>query len=138
MKATITGLMALFNAGGDFYNDVSGRLFHGEAPEGVEYPYAVFFIISDTDDDTFSEELQDIYIQFSLFSGASSSAEILDMNTHLKTMFNKTQFAVTGNTVIIMNRLQTNGPTYTPADVVAGTGFYWQTDVDYEIHVQKN
>jgi hypothetical protein len=140
VKAIITGLMALFNAGGAFYNDVAGRLFFGSAPDGTNLsdgPYAIFFPVSDTDNDTFTDAMRDVYIQFSLFSGASSPAEIMDMDTHLSTMFKDVEFLATGYTMVIMERVQSNGPNSNPADVESGTGFYWQMDVDYQIKVSQ-
>ena len=138
MKATITGLMTLFNAGGSFYNDVAGRLFYSQAPDEVELPYAIFFSVSDVSDDVFAKDGAEVYIQFSLFSGASSPGEIMDMETHLSTMFKDVSFTVTGWTLVNMKRVQSSGPIYNMADVEAGTGFYWQTDVDFVISKQKS
>jgi hypothetical protein len=142
LKAITTGLMTLFNAapGGvnnAFWTDIQGRLFDTEAPEGVAMPYAVYFIISDVDMDTFSDNLREIYIQFSLFSDKSSSAEIKDMDTHLTDLFKDKVFTVTGWTVCVMKRVMGSGPLINPADVEAGTGRYWQTDVDYHLIVSK-
>lgn len=140
MKEIITGLMTLFNAGGSFYNDIGGRLFYGQAPEGTNLadgPYAIFFPVSDVDDDTFTENMKEIYIQFSLFSGDSSPATIMDMDTHLTTLFKDKVFTVSGWTVVTMRRISGNGPIYNSADVEPGTGFYWQTDVDFTVSVNK-
>jgi len=140
VKTLITGMMTLFNTGGDFYDDISGRLFFGNAPEGTdlsEGPFAVFFPVSDTNDDTFSEEMKDVAIQFSLFSGESSPAEILDMDTHLTALYKDKTFTVSDWTVVVMRRLQGSGPFNMPADVEAGTGKYWQTDIDFEITIQQ-
>ncbi len=140
MDALRLGLMTLFNAGGDFYNDIPGRLFYGDAPEGTnlsEGPYAIFFYVSDVDEDTFTENMKEVYVQFSLFSGDSSPAAILAMDTHLTAMFKDKTFAVTGWTVVIMKRVQGSGPINVPADVDAGTGRYWQFDVDFTVMVNK-
>jgi hypothetical protein len=138
MKSIITGLMTLFNAGGTFYDDVSGRLYFGPQEEMSlsDGPYAIFFVVSDTNEDTFKDKIRNIYLQFSLFSGASSAAEILDMDAHLTTAFNDQLFTVSAETVVMMHRLQGNGPINTPADVEAGTGRYWQYDIDFELIVQ--
>jgi hypothetical protein len=133
--------MTVFNASNDFNTDVSGRLFFVEAPEGTNLsdgPYAIFFIISDTDDDTFSENMKEVYIQFSLFSGASSATEIMNMDTHLATLFKDKIFTVTGWTVVVMRRISGNGPINVPADTEAGTERYWQFDSDYIVILNKN
>ncbi len=137
MDAVRTALMTVFNAGGSFYTDVNGRLYFGSAPEGAELPYAIFFFVSDTNDDTFTEELVDLYVQFSLFSGDSSPAAILKMDTDLTAMFKDKVFAVTGWTVVTMRRIGGSGPIWNAADVEAGTGGYWQFDSDYTVNLNK-
>jgi hypothetical protein len=142
LKAITTGLMTLFNAapGGvnnSFWTDITGRLFDTEAPDGAEFPFAVYFIVSDTDEDTFKDPIRRLYIQFSLFSDKSSSTEIKDMDTHLTALFRDNLFTVNGYGTVMMFRIQGNGPTVTPADVEAGTGRFWQYDIDFEGVFQK-
>jgi hypothetical protein len=142
MKEITTGLFALFNEKvGSYYNDfytaVNGRLYDTMAPDGTPMPFAVYFIISDVDVDTFSENMKEVYIQFSLFSDASSSAEIKDMDTALTAMLKDQVFAITGWTVDVMKRVMGNGPMVTQADEAAGTGRFWQTDVDFVLYVSK-
>jgi len=142
MRAVTTGLMSLFNAapGGvnnSFWTDINGRLFDTEAPDTTELPFAVYFIVSDVNEDTFTEEIHEVYLQFSLFSDKSSSAEIKDMETHLATMLKDKVFTVSGWTVVTTRRVMANGPQVNPADVEAGTGRYWQTDVDYTLTVSR-
>ncbi len=140
MDALRTGIYTVFNTSNDFNTDVSGRLFFGEAPDGTNLsdgPYAIFFFVSDVDDDTFSENMKEVYVQFSFFSGDSSPAAILKMDKDLTTLFKDTVFAVTGWTVVTMRRISGSGPINVPADVEAGTGKYWQFDSDYQITLNK-
>jgi hypothetical protein len=143
MKSITTGLYTLFSAapGGvhnSFWTAINGRLYDTLAPDGAIMPHAVYFIISDVDDDTFSENMKEVYIQFSLFSDSSSSAEIKDMDTALTALFKDVKFTVTGWTVDVMKRVMGNGPMVTQADEESGTGRYWQTDVDFVIRVNKS
>lgn len=145
MKNIITGLMAVFNAApagvhNAFWLDIGGRLFFGDAPAGTNLsdgPYAVLLMVSDVDDDPFAGTKRDVYVQFSLFSGASSPAEILDMDAHLTALFKNVTFTVTGWTVVSMTRVNGSGPINVPANVEDATEGYWQTDVDFEIAVNK-
>jgi len=140
MNAVRLGIQTVFNTTNDFNTDVSGRLFFGAAPDETnlqEGPYAIYFIVSDTDQDNFSDNMRELYLQFSLFSGASSPATILAMDTHLTTLFKDTVFTVTGWTVVIMKRVQGNGPYWTPAETETGTPGYWQTDIDFTILISK-
>ena len=95
MKNFKTGLYTLFAStpGGshyDFYNDVSGRLYDTVAPNGTSLsngPYAVYSIMTDVDYDTFTENMEYVFLQFSLYSGdVNDSTEIMDMDSHLSTM----------------------------------------------------
>ncbi len=134
MDALRIGIMTLFNASTDLYAALNGRLFFGEAPEGTNLSdgaYGIFFFVSDSPDDVFAKEGKEDYIQFSFFSGSSSPAEILDLDLHLTALFKDKTFAVTGWTVNNMRRVQGNGPINIPADTEAGTGRYWQFDIDY-------
>ena len=145
MDALRTGIYTFFTAapGGvhnDFYTALNGRLFFGEAPEGTNLsdgPYGIFFFVSDTNNDVFAGQGKDVYVQFSLFSGDSSPAVILDMDKDLSTLYKDTSFAVTGWTVINMKRVQGNGPLNIPADTESGTGRYWMHTVDFEISLHK-
>jgi hypothetical protein len=140
MDALRLGILALFNAGGDFFNDIPNRLFFGDA-EGAnlaEGDYGIFFFVSDNPDDVFAKEGKEVYVQFSLFSGSSSPAAILAMAMHLEAMLKDKTFTVTGWTVRNTFLQQENGPINVPADTEAGTGRYWQTDIDYRIDLQKS
>jgi hypothetical protein len=137
MDALRLGIYALFTAASDLYADLGGRLFFGAAPDGAELPYGIFFFVSDVDDDTFTDTMKEVYVQFSLFSGDSSPAAILKADLDLTAMFKDKTFSVTGWTVVTMRRVSGSGPIYNSADVEAGTGFYWQTDVDYTITGMK-
>lgn len=140
MDALRIGIFALFTAASDLYADLGGRLYFGDAPEGTNLsdgPYGIFFFVSDVDDDTFTENMKEVYVQFSLFFGDSSPAAILKADKDLTTMFKDKTFAVTGWTVVTMRRISGSGPIYNAKDVEAGTGFYWQTDVDFTVSVNK-
>jgi hypothetical protein len=139
MKEFTKGLYDYFTFNeyrGGFWQDVGGRLFDTEAPQKAQFPYAVYFIVSDVSNDTFSERIDNVSIQFSLFSNASGTGEIKDMETHLADLFKNKAFTVEDETIIEMWRLQANGPYRVPADTEEGTGAYWQMDVDYEAVVQ--
>jgi len=148
MKKEIrTGIMALFNAldgtgnNNDFYNDIPGRLFYKKAPRGttlIEGDYAIFFFISDPDDDVFAKHGAEVYIQFSLFASEASDDKIDDMDTHLTNLFKDSSLTVSGWTAINMKRLQGSGPNTVTETTETGEETYNQTDVDFVISLQKN
>jgi hypothetical protein len=141
MKNTITGLFTLFNAGCTFNTAIGGRLYFSVAPAGTtlsDGPYATFDVVSVVDEDTFTENFVNLYIQFNLYSGLSSSAEILDMDSYLTAMLKDKIFSVVGATVVHTHRLQSNGPSWVKADMQLGTEGYWETSTDYEIYINRS
>lgn len=116
-------------ASSDFLNDVQGRLFKGRAAEGAQYPYAVFLIVSNTPEKTYTEDFENTIVQFSLFSDASGSAEIENMYTHLKALYDECVLTIPGglDTFIWMKR--ENATLMIEDDV-------WAYHVDYEVKTQ--
>lgn len=131
-----TALFTKFT-GSAFSTSIGGRLYKGRAPQNPTWPYAVYFIISDVPRDTFTEKLEEVLIQFSVFSQASGSTEIEDIVANLKALYDNCLLTITSNTCIQMER-QNASLVSGEADVTTGTGEYWQADVEYEVIMQKN
>lgn len=136
MKALTTAIYGLL-AGTTLNTAIGGRLYKIRAPQGVTAPYIVFFVINDVYNPTFTEDIEEVLIQFSIFSEASGTTEIEDIYDKLKLVYDNQTFAPTGNTVWIMQR-QNATLTSGEADVEAGTGEYFQYDVDYEVVMSKS
>ena len=84
---------------------VGGRIFFDEAPEGSEYPYVVFSIVTDAQADTFKDSLEDITLQFSLYSISKGLTEITAMYANLKTLFDDAVLTISGNYHILISRV---------------------------------
>lgn len=84
--------------------DVSGRIYLDMVPEKPTFPYVVFFVVSSAPDDTFQEQMDDVLIQFSLFSESTSPAEIADMFEDCRTLFDNCTLSITGSTFVRMGR----------------------------------
>jgi len=59
-------------------------MYNTEAPQEAELPYAVFALISDVPEWTFSENFENCLLQFNIFSDESSPAEICALYELLK------------------------------------------------------
>lgn len=92
-------------SGSALSSDVGGRIFLDEAPDGVEFPYVVFFIVSDVPEDAFAKDGEVVTIQFSLFSASQGAAEITDMYADLKALFDDCAMTITSNTLIWCRRV---------------------------------
>ena len=91
-------------SGSTLFNDVGGRVFTDQVPEGTEFPYIVLSIISNTPDNTFTEDYEDTLIQFSIFSISESLTEISNIYADMKTLFDECSMTITSNTLIYMKR----------------------------------
>jgi len=120
----------------DFKTDIGGRLYQGQAPEHATYPYAVFKHINDNQIDDFKNEIDDIIIQFSIYSEKSSSQEVHDAMTHLKALFNDCCFSVSGGTVVSFYRLNDG---LDPEEVTTKTGVQrvWHYHIDYNVVFER-
>ena len=134
MNNLLTAIMTKIS-GSALSTDVGGRIFLDQAPDGCDFPYVVFFIVTDAPEKTFSEDFENIIIQFSLFSASQGATEITTMYRDLKALFDECAMTITSNTLIWMKR--TNLTTMRE-DVTTPSGTvgvrHWA--VDYEILTQ--
>jgi hypothetical protein len=114
---------------------LGGRIYKGMAPDGTVYPYAVYMLVSDVPDPTFTENLENVLIQWSLFSSASSSGEIEDLFANLKTLYDDCSMSITGETLLWCQRANSTLmiEEHTTPD---GTVNVWHYAVDYDIKTQ--
>ena len=117
-------------------SDVGGRIYLDEAPQEAEYPYIIFFVVSDVPNDTFTESLDDIAIQFSLFSESQGAGEITGIYNDLIALFDNCDLSITGYSHIWMVR---QNLTTMVEDITTASGLsrvkHWA--VDYSIMVEK-
>lgn len=131
MKALTTAIYSQL-AGSALSTAVGGKMFKGRAPDGTSFPYVIFFVVTDMPDRTFTEDYENVIIQFSLFSTASGTTEIEDMFTHLKTLYDEKPFTITGSTLVWMRRSNTS---FLVEDHTTPTGTQqvWHYAVDFEV-----
>jgi len=136
MKNLLAAIMTKVS-GSSLSSDVGGRIYLDQAPEGCEFPYAVMQIVSDVPDHTFTEDFENIIIQFSLFSSSSGATEITGMFADLKTLFDECSLTITGSTLVWMKR--TNLTTMVDDITVSdGTQQVRHWAVDYEVMTSLN
>jgi len=137
MKNLSTAIYQKASTSGALWTAIGGRFYKGVAPSGAVYPYVVYKLISDNADGGFREEIEDCEFQFSIFSASSSSGEVEDLYTALKSVFDKCSLSVTGNTFLHMLR-QHSTLFEDELQNPNGTGWVWHYAVDYNIMIQKN
>ena len=123
MLAFLTALRSKLT-GSALASYVGNRIYFEEAPENPTYPYVVYFIVTSSPEDTFTEELDDIMAQFSLFSDSEGATQIATMYGHLTDLMDDAVLTVTGYVFI-----QTTRGIMTP---VPGSGVkHWAKDYGY-------
>ena len=134
MKALTTALFGKAT-GSSFLTAVGSRFYKHRAPENAVFPYAVYGLVSDTSDPTFAEQLEDVLIQFDLYSSASSSGEVEDLYTYLKSLYDDCTFAITGET--LLSCVRENAVLFVEDyTTTAGTVEVWHYAVDYRIRTK--
>ena len=131
MKALTTAIYGKM-AGSAFGTAIGSRLFKGQAPDGTEYPYSVYQLVTNSPERTFTEDFENTTIQFSLFSTASGTTEIENMFSALKALYDEQSFTIAGSTLVWMRRATTvfNVEDHTTP---TGTQRVWAYHVDFEI-----
>lgn len=103
MNNLLTAIMTKC-AGSALSTAVGGRIFEGEAPENTEFPYVVVSIVTDAQADTFKDSLEDIMLQFSLYSISKSLTEITGLFANLKALLDNAVLTITGSSHILISR----------------------------------
>jgi len=121
-------------------SDVSGRIFLDQAPDGCEFPYVVFFIVTDAPEKTFSEDFENIIIQFSLFSASQGATEITTMYRDLKALFDECALTIpptgTETDILVWMKRQNLTTMIDEITVADATQRVKHWAVDYEVMTQ--
>lgn len=102
-------------------------LYNTEAIEEATFPYSVVSIITDNPDWTFTEDFEDVLIQFNLFSDDPVCTEIGATFAALKAAFDKYDLVISDGTTISLER--------GPANLIRTEGV-WQLNVSYKIKIE--
>ena len=136
MKNLLAALMTK-TAGSALSTYVGGRIYLDYAPEGVVFPYIIFFIVSDVPDNLFIESIEDVMIQFSLFSTSQGATEITTMYANLNSLFDNCTMPITDNTLMWMKR-QNLTTIIDEVTTPIGTLGVRHWAVDFSVYMQKN
>lgn len=105
-------------------------LYNSNAPQDTDFPYIVFFLITDDPQWTFNTEMEDTEIQFNIYDENPSVENVGDIFELLKNCFDDAVLTITGYTNIIMQR-KIASLDKTPEDA-------WQYVVTYRVFIQKD
>lgn len=131
MQVLFVGIWNKFNiangAATALKNAVTG-MYLTEAPQGTAYPYIVYHKISGVPDWTFSEDMENVLIQFNIYDDNSSSATINDIYTKLIALYDWCTLSVTNWNSIYMKR---------ELDELTRDNDIWRYLCQYRLEIQK-
>jgi len=131
MKELFKAIKTLFSAANTFNTAMGGQLYLAHADqETASFPYCLYSKPVGVSEWTYTEDQEDILIQFSIFSKNNSAAEIEDAFDKLKTLFDDAVLSVTGYTSLFMHR-------ESDRLIRDNENNVWQHDVDYNISLEK-
>jgi len=132
MKVVNTGLKALVDAGNSFNTAIGGRFYFEYATQSPTYPYCIHWYPNDFHDPWFSEEYEEILVQFDIYDQNTSASTIYDIGTYLAALFDDAIPTVVGYAVFAMLREFCIPPVY---DHDTKT---WQYTYQYRLLIEKN
>ena len=131
--ALLTGIYELFTETphNTFFTGVGGRLYLNEAPQGVLFPYAVYFLVINVNDFVFNQTMfDDIIIQFNLFSDSESVEQITLLYSYLIALYDWCHLSVVGYDLLKMEREFSYLTKYPTSNV-------WHYIIDYGILLES-
>ena len=127
MQVLFTGLYNKYNGDTDL-KAVITDMYLKEAPQDAVLPYVVYHKISGVPDYTYTEDMENVIIQFNIFDDNSSSTTINDIYAKLTALFDWCTLTVLGWNSIYMK--EEFGYLENMNDV-------WNYMVSYRLEIQK-
>lgn len=123
MKSLLKAIKAKWNLDATLHLDF--------APQGTASPYGVFFTAAGRPVDTFNTRMDSSIIQFSLFSDAAGSEEILDLGAALEALYDYCSLSLESGGLVEMRRNGTPVLSRNPDD---GS---WEWRLDFRVIFSK-
>ena len=141
MKNLTTAIYSKFTATTEgshnsLYTSIGGRMYENEAPEGADFPYCVYMVVSDVPEYPGGKTIEQTLIQFSLFSSLSSSSEIKDMLAYLQALYDDCSLTITANDLIYFIRGSLT-PMRDEVTTSSGTSGVWHYAQEYDLEMVK-
>jgi len=127
MQVLFTGLYNKYLSNAALKAVITGFYFT-EAPQDAVMPYVVYNLVSNVPDWTYTEDMENSLLQFSIFDDHSSSTTINDIYTKLTALFNWCSLSVTGYSHIYMKR---------EFNILTRENDIWQYVIQYRNEIQK-
>jgi len=127
MKELFTGIYSKYNGNEALKAAITGFYFT-EAPQDAAMPYVVYNLVSNVPDWTYTEDMENSLIQFSIFDDHSSSTTINDIYEKLTALFDWCVLTIEGYSHIYMKR---------EFNILTRGNDIWKYVIQYRNEVQK-
>jgi len=127
MQVLFQGIWNKFNGNAALKAAVTG-MYLTEAPQTAVMPYIVYHLISNVADWTYTEDMENSLIQFSIYDNNSSSVNILSIFEKLKTCYDWVVLTVTGYSSIYVKR---------EFNILTRENSIWKMDVQFRTEIQR-
>lgn len=129
MTALMTGLYNKLKTTNTLNTALGTRFYHTLAPEGTSYPCMTYSIVSATQNDTFDKYIENVLLQFNLYSILASPIESHTNYGYLTTLLDYASLTVAGYSHIYCIREWSQ---------LLKLDEYWQYAVQYRTEIQKS
>ena len=127
MQVLFTGLYNKYLSNAALKAAITGFYFT-EAPQDAAMPYVVYNLVSNVPDWTYTEDMENSLIQFSIFDDHSSSTTINDIYEKLTALFDWCVLTVEGYSHIYMKR---------EFNILTRGNDIWKYVIQYRNEIQK-
>ena len=127
MKELFTGIYSKYNGNEALKAAITGFYFT-EAPQDAAMPYVVYNLVSNVPDWTYTEDMENSLIQFSIFDDHSSSTTINDIYEKLTALFDWCVLTIEGYSHIYMKR---------EFNILTRGNDIWKCVIQYRNEIQK-
>ena len=131
MKELLAAITTHFNVGSDLKTALSSQLYPHEAEQTATFPYGIYYIITENTDYNFTDEEENITVQFTYFSDDHGPAEILTLEGYSKALFDNAVMSVTGYRLLQFKRSDTRLLKDAEMDT-------WSLIVEYDVMIEKD
>ena len=135
MKDLFEGIYTHFSttSASSFYSGVGGRMYLEQAPEGTQFPYAVYGVVNEGHDWNFTNDYEEVVLDFNLF--ADDELEVATLYEKLKEAYDDSAFTVSNHSLLKFRR--DNAWLNVHTDLVPNMNI-WQYTVQYSCLLRKS
>lgn len=129
-KALLEGLYALYTGSAALQAKLPGGLHLNAAPAQTSFEYATYMLIGDVPERTFNTLMEDVRVQFNIFSEEEDVTKVTEAYQQLDTVYDDAALVVVGYDTI---KIERGAVAHLDRDPEGA----WMYVVEYNLWIQK-